>query len=89
MPKLADLSGGAAATDWTAIPGVSIIAVLANQRYNPQGKLHDVMDVTYQLDGKPGTFTTHVTADLVWQEAAHLYITNQAHRINALYSLGG
>lgn len=89
MVKLADLAEGAANTDWTAIPGVSITSVIANQRYNPQGKLHDVMDVTFTIDTRPGSFVSHVTADDVWESAAVKGITNQVKHITAIYGLGG
>lgn len=89
MPELAVLGGGAATADPYNVPGTEIVSVLLTERVNPAGKLIDVMQIGFNIDGYPGTFYVHPDASGDWLDAAVLYMEKEMAQVKEIYALGG
>ena len=89
MPKLADLAGGASAAPSLLAPGTEQVSILLTQRINPSGKLIDVMQIGFTIDGYPGTFYVHPDANGQWQAAAPNYMEKVVEKVKGIYALGG
>ena len=89
MPELADYASGASTAGSILAPGTTLASILLTQRYNPAGKLIDVMQIGFTIDGYPGTFYIHPDANGQWLAAAPNYMEKEVEQVKAIYALGG
>ena len=65
---------------------VDVLAALPNQFIDAAGTLTDSMDVTWQLVGKPGTFTSSVLFESYWPDLAIAAILRDAELVKLIYA---
>jgi len=65
---------------------VDVLAALPNQYLDPGGQLADSMDVTWQLSGYPGTFTSSVAFETDWPDLAIAAILRDAELVKLIYA---
>lgn len=86
--NLEQLAESAVVVGAELVPGTEVVSVLLDQRTDDTGKLVDVMEIGYKINGLPGTFYVHPGADFRWGEAAPAYIARRKAEIEAIYALG-
>lgn len=67
--------------------GFTITSVTADQVQDPSDNLVDVYDVTFTIDGKPGTFTTQVSTSGDPVAAAQAQVQAIIDQVLAIYAL--
>jgi len=67
--------------------GFTVTSVTADQVPNQADDLIDVYDVTFTIDGKPGSFSVQVATSGDPVAAAETAITAMLNQVNAIYAL--
>lgn len=65
---------------------VDVLAALPNQYLDASDVLEDSIDVTWQLAGKPGTFTTSVPFTSDWPDLAIAAILRDSEIVSSIYA---
>lgn len=65
---------------------VDVLAALPNQDVDGAGALVDTIDVTWQLRGRPGTFTSSVAFEADWPDLAIAAILRNAELVTLIYA---
>lgn len=65
---------------------VDVLAALPNQFLDAAGDLGDSIDVTWQLAGRPGTFTSSVPFAADWPDLAIAAILRDAELVTLIYA---
>ncbi len=65
--------------------GINIVGSLINSDYDANGTQFDTIDLSWEIIGRPGVFTTSVPFALNWQAIAFFYIGQDANKVELIY----
>lgn len=65
--------------------GIRVVGALPNSDYDSSGVLYDTIDVSFEIIGRPGTFTVSVPFAVNWQAIAFYYIGLKAQQVEQIF----